>query len=90
MIFVLLSCAGIVPVWESHWNKRYERNRLVPPGPDRRPISILPTLLRTFGAAWAGAAAVELCYALLQFASPQLVDLIISEWRFLDLNYIIL
>ena len=81
MMSVLLSCAGIVPVWESHWNRRYERNRLVPPGPDRRPISILPTLLRTFGAAWAGAAAVELCYALLQFASPQLVDLIISELR---------
>ena len=79
-----LSCAGIVPVWESHWNKEYDRNRRIPLR-EREFISILPTLFRTFGAMWLGAAAVELCYALLQFASPQLVDLIISESAFLGI-----
>ena len=66
-----------MPVWESHWNEKYARNRRIPLR-ERRPLSVLPALVRTFGAMWLGAAAVELCYALLQFASPQLVDLIIS------------
>ena len=77
----MIRCAGIVPIWESHWNKKYERNRKVIALRDRKPISILPTLFRTFGAMWLGAAALELCTALLQFANPQLVDLIISEQR---------
>ena len=34
-----LRCAGIVPVWESHWNKKYDRNRRIPLR-DRKPIKV--------------------------------------------------
>ena len=79
-------CVGVVPIWDKYWNsmlaKKAASLRLNPSGwlsPRRLGnLSVLSTMSYAFGPAYALSALYQLGYSVLQFASPQIVNLLID------------
>eukprot|EP00095_Tigriopus_kingsejongensis_P010546 maker-scaffold349_size200065-snap-gene-1.33 protein:Tk10546 transcript:maker-scaffold349_size200065-snap-gene-1.33-mRNA-1 annotation:"multidrug resistance-associated protein 1 isoform x1" len=69
-------CAGIIPRWDKYWEdsviKKIQKSSI----PAR--VSITSTLFKTFGPAYGISALYQLGTSFLQFASPQIVNLIID------------
>ena len=65
-----LRCSGVIPIWDKHWDKIIKNKK--------RDVSILGTLVNSFGVEFACSAVLTAIYTVLQFASPQLVDLLIG------------
>eukprot|EP00095_Tigriopus_kingsejongensis_P007287 maker-scaffold313_size211302-snap-gene-0.9 protein:Tk07287 transcript:maker-scaffold313_size211302-snap-gene-0.9-mRNA-1 annotation:"multidrug resistance-associated protein 1 isoform x4" len=64
-------CSGVIPAWNSCWSKQVKNSK----GHD---VSILPTLFKAFGPAYFFSSILMLGVSVLQFASPQIVDLLIA------------
>eukprot|EP00094_Tigriopus_californicus_P001437 TCALIF_01392-PA protein Name:"Similar to Abcc1 Multidrug resistance-associated protein 1 (Mus musculus)" AED:0.04 eAED:0.04 QI:0/0.8/0.33/0.83/1/1/6/0/1537 len=64
-------CAGVIPSWDKSWENQV-RNA------NGKTISILPTLIRAFGPAYFLSSILMFILSILQFASPQIVDLLIA------------
>ncbi len=68
-------CASVVPLWDKYWNRELAAQRR-----KKRKVrlSILPTLARVVGPTYAFAMFFQLAYSVMQFASPQVVNLLID------------
>ena len=66
----IFRCSGVVPVWDKQWNKHVET--------EKSNFSIVWPLIKAFGPAYAISALYQLGYSVLQFASPQIVNLLIT------------
>ncbi|TRY61972.1 hypothetical protein TCAL_10708 [Tigriopus californicus] len=69
-------CSGIVPEWDRHWEKNVIKSIQNSKSPSQ--LSITSTLVRSFGPAYAISALYQFGTSVLQFASPQIVNLIID------------
>ena len=68
-------CAGVIPTWDATWNKQVEAAKK---SPKPKKLSILPTILGAFGASYFLSSVLYFALILLQFASPQIVNLLID------------
>ena len=66
-------CAGVIPEWDKSWEKTLASARS-----SGAPASILPTLFSAFGSAYGISSLLMLILSILQFASPQIVNLLID------------
>ena len=66
-------CSSIIPIWDRNWATETKKSRA-----KKKPVSILSTLIRCFGSTFAWSSILNLLYTVLQFVSPQLVDLLIG------------
>ena len=67
-------CRGVVPVWDKWWNRQVESKA----GSATPQVSILSTLVYSFGAEYSLSALLQLLYTIIQFASPEFVNLLIA------------
>ena len=66
----VLRCRGIIPIWDKHWASASKDTK--------KEVSILSTLIYSFGTEFGCSAVLTLIYTILQYASPQLVDSLIG------------
>ena len=66
-------CSGVVPTWDKSWNKTLSKAKK-----NQTEASILPTLFSAFGSAYGISSLLMLFLSILQFASPQIVNLLID------------
>ena len=64
---------GAKPKWDKNWLRSYEKAKA-----ERKMCSVVPTLIRTYGPALAISGSLQLIYSVLQFANPQIVNMLIS------------
>ena len=69
-------CRAIIPLWDKHWTRSAGQAQ---PRNKERQASILPTLIRCFGADFACSAVLTAISSVLQFASPLVVKLLIGS-----------
>ena len=69
-------CSGIVPLWDKYWNKHAEKVKTEQK--KEKKLSIVAPLIYAFAPAYAISAGYQLFYSVLQFASPQIVNLLIA------------
>jgi ATP-binding cassette subfamily C (CFTR/MRP) protein 1 len=62
-----------VPIWDSHWDNQVESK-----ASSRATVSVLYTMVASFGAEYAASAVLQLIYTIVQFVSPQLVNALIA------------
>ena len=70
-----IRCAGVIPTWDATWNKQVDAAKK---SPKPKKLSILPTILGAFGASYFLSSVLYFALILLQFASPQIVNLLID------------
>ena len=66
-------CRGVIPVWDANWDEQKKAKQ-----PKRKPLSILNTLVSSFGGVFAASAILQLIYTIISFVSPQLVNFLIA------------
>ena len=66
-------CSHIIPVWDKNWSLETKQSLI-----HKKPVSILTTMIRCFGSTFAWSSILNLIYTILQFVSPQLVNLLIG------------
>lgn len=66
-------CSSIVPHWEKYWSTLKAKKLEV-----QGRLSILSTMARVFGPAYSVTVLLQFCYSVLQFAAPQIVNLLID------------
>ena len=66
-------CRGVIPVWDANWDDQRKAKQ-----PKRKPLSILNTLVSSFGGVFAASAILQLIYTIISFVSPQLVNFLIA------------
>ena len=66
-------CRGVIPVWDANWDDQKKAKQ-----PKRKPLSILNTLVSSFGGVFAASAILQLIYTIISFVSPQLVNFLIA------------
>ena len=66
-------CSGVVPVWDRAWAENVAKNEN-----KKKNLSILPTLVKAFGRDYFMSSVFMLFLSILQFASPQIVNLLID------------
>jgi ATP-binding cassette subfamily C (CFTR/MRP) protein 1 len=66
-------CVGVIPAWDKYWSKATDKANKA-----KEKVSIVKTLIYAFGPAYALSAVLQLIYSVLQFASPQIVNLLID------------
>ena len=66
----VLRCRGVIPIWDKHWDSAKKGAK--------KEVSILSTLVYSFGVEFGMSAVLTLIYTILQFASPQLVNFLIG------------
>ena len=60
-------------MWDSNWDNQKKAKQ-----PKRKPLSILNTLVSSFGGVFAASAILQLIYTIISFVSPQLVNFLIA------------
>ena len=65
--------ATVIPDWDKNWNKSYEKAQK-----EKKTCSVIPTLVYTYGPKFAISGFLQLLYSILQFANPQIVNLLIT------------
>ena len=63
-----------MPRWEKAWDKVLKKN----PPEQKKKVSVLTGLFYAFGVEFGWSAVLQFFYSILQFASPQIVNLLIS------------
>ena len=66
-------CRGVIPLWDANWDNQKKAKQ-----PKRKPLSILNTLVSSFGGVFAASAILQLIYTIISFVSPQLVNFLIA------------
>ena len=66
-------CRGVIPEWDANWDNQKKAKQ-----PKRKPLSILNTLVSSFGGVFAASAILQLIYTIISFVSPQLVNFLIA------------
>ena len=66
-------CRGVIPLWDANWDDQKKAKQ-----PKRKPLSILNTLVSSFGGVFAASAILQLIYTIISFVSPQLVNFLIA------------
>ena len=66
-------CSGVVPIWDKYWSNHEKQAR-----GQKSSLSIVWPLIYTFGPSYAVSAIYQFLYSTLQFASPQIVNLLIA------------
>ena len=66
-------CRGVIPVWDANWENQKKAK-----APKKKPLSILNTMVSSFGGVFAASAILQLIYTIISFVSPQLVNLLIA------------
>ena len=66
-------CRGVIPIWDANWDSQKKAK-----APKKKPLSILNTLVSSFGGVFAASAILQLIYTIISFVSPQLVNLLIA------------
>ena len=66
-------CRGVIPMWDANWDDQKKAKQ-----PKRKPLSILNTLVSSFGGVFAASAILQLIYTIISFVSPQLVNFLIA------------
>ncbi len=69
-------CSGIVPIWDKQWEKHQSEQK-------GQKLSIVWPLIYAFGPAYALSAVYQFLYSTFQFASPQIVNLLIGKINFI-------
>ena len=64
-------------MWEKYWTRAVTAMQSRPPE-KRQPLSVMSTLAYSLGPAFSYSCAFQLAYTILQFASPQIVNLLID------------
>ena len=70
---MLYRSVGVIPKWDKNWFKSYEKAKK-----EKKECSIVPTLIKTYGPTFALSGLLQLIYSILQFVSPQIVNLLIT------------
>ena len=66
-------CSNIVALWDKYWAKETQKCAA-----KKKPVSILTTMISCFGVTYFWSSILNLLYTILQYVSPQLVQLIIG------------
>jgi hypothetical protein len=70
---MFLRSSTVVPTWDSNWQIEEKKKKS-----KSKELSILPVMIRSFGPPYFLAALLTLILSVLQFASPQIVNLLID------------
>ena len=73
VIFLYFRSASVIPDWDKNWNESYEKAQKA-----KKTCSVIPTLVYTYGPKFAISGFLQLVYSILQFANPQIVNLLIT------------